>query len=156
VIARHFAVRGYPGEKQVERRLWALAEAALPAKGIEAYTQGLMDLGADVCTRKRPSCPSCPLRESCKARAQGKPEDDPRPRPRKKRPVKAASMLLLLRDGEVLLEKRPPTGVWGGLWCFPEAEPRAAKLAGKRRLPVLRHEFTHFTLDIAPILCFLD
>jgi A/G-specific adenine glycosylase len=61
--------------------------------------------------------------------------------------VKKTSMLLLLRDGEVLLEKRPMTGVWGGLWCLPERDDAAGK-----KLPVLRHEFTHFTLDITPIL----
>jgi A/G-specific adenine glycosylase len=156
VFARHFAVRGYPGEMRVEKRLWMLAESELPAKGIEAYTQGLMDLGADVCTRKRPACPSCPLSETCKAYARGKVEAYPQPRPRRDRPVRRASMMLLLRNGEVLLEKRPPTGVWGGLWCFPETEPRSEKLGGKKKLPVLRHEFTHFTLDITPIVCFVE
>jgi len=148
VLARHFAVRGFPGDKRVERRLWALAESALPAKNVETYTQGLMDLGAEVCTRRRPACDRCPVSTSCKARAQGREEAYPQPRPRKARPVKETSMLLLLRKGEVLLEKRPPTGVWGGLWCFPEVDPGSAGT----RLPVLRHEFTHFTLDITPIL----
>ena len=148
VLARHFAVRGFPGDERVEKRLWALAESELPAKNFEAYTQGLMDLGAEVCTRRRPACDRCPVSASCKARAQGKQEAYPQPRPRKERPVKKTSMLLLLRDSEVLLEKRPPTGVWGGLWCFPEVDPDSEG----RKLPVLRHEFTHFTLDITPIL----
>ncbi len=154
VLARHFAVTGYPGEPRVEKRLWALAEAELPAKNIQAYTQGLMDLGAQVCTRKRPACAGCPLRGTCKAYARGKPEAFPQPRPRKRRPLRTTSMLLLLRNGEVLLEKRPPTGVWGGLWCLPEVEPGTTK-SGKV-LPVLRHEFTHFTLDITPVACFLE
>jgi A/G-specific adenine glycosylase len=151
VLARHFAVGGYPGEPRVEKRLWAIAEAELPARGIESYTQGLMDLGAEVCKRKRPACPDCPARKTCKAFALGKPGAFPQPRPRKARPVKKTSMLLLLREGEVLLEKRPATGVWGGLWCLPESEDAAGK-----KLPVLRHEFTHFTLDITPILRVAD
>jgi A/G-specific adenine glycosylase len=151
VLARHFAVRGFPGDKRIEKRLWALAESALPAKKIEAYTQGLMDLGAEVCTRKRPACGACPLSGTCKACASGKQEAYPQPRPRRQRPVKKTSMLLLVREGEVLLEKRPPTGIWGGLWCLPEGE----EVTGKK-LPVLRHEFTHFTLDITPVLGVLE
>jgi len=155
VLARHFAVSGYPGEKRIEKHLWALAESELPAKNVETYTQALMDLGAGVCTRKRPDCASCPLNASCRSYARGKPEAFPQPRPRRKRPVRETSMLLLLRKGEVLLEKRPATGVWGGLWCFPEVEPGPEKVAGKT-LPVLRHEFTHFTLDITPIVRYVE
>jgi len=147
VLARHFAVRGFPGDKRVEKRLWGLAEAALPEKDIEAYTQGLMDLGAEICTRKRPACGECPLSGTCEGYARGRAEAYPQPRPRKARPVRKTSMLLLLREGEVLLEKRPPTGVWGGLWCLPEVGEAAGK-----KLPVLRHEFTHFTLDITPVI----
>jgi A/G-specific adenine glycosylase len=151
VLARHFALRGVPDEK----RLWALAERELPRKSIEAYTQALMDLGAGVCTRKRPACTACPVSATCKGYASGRPEAYPAPRPRKNRPVRNTAMLLLLHQGEVLLEKRPPAGVWGGLWCFPEIAPGAEKPAGKR-LAVLRHEFTHFTLDITPIVRTLD
>ena len=147
VLARHFAVRGFPGDKRVEKRLWGLAEAALPEKGIEAFTQGLMDLGAEICTRKRPACGECPLSGTCEGYARGKAEAYPQPRPRKDKPVRKTSMLLLLRAGEVLLEKRPPTGVWGGLWCLPETGTAIGK-----KLPVLRHEFTHFTLDITPVI----
>jgi len=155
VLARHFAVRGYPGEQRVATRLWALAESELPARNIEAYTQALMDLGAGVCTRKRPDCAACPLSKTCEAYARGKAELYPEARPRRKRPVRGTSMLLLLREGDVLLEKRPPTGVWGGLWCFPEIQPGSEKFAGKT-LPVLRHEFTHFTLDITPIVRYVE
>jgi A/G-specific adenine glycosylase len=164
VLARHFAVRGYPGEKRVENRLWKLAESQVPKKDIERYTQALMDLGASVCTRARPACASCPLRTSCEARSQGKVQAYPLPRPRKPVPLKKTAMLLLLREGEVLLEKRPPAGVWGGLWCLPEISPRAdpgeysrrrlgARLASAKRLPLLRHGFTHFTLHITPVVC---
>ena len=152
VLARYFAIRGVPSE----RRLWALAESELPSKSIEAYTQALMDLGAGVCTRQRPACAECPLKGGCRAYAKGRVEAYPARRARKNRPVRNTSMLLLLCEGEVLLERRPPTGVWGGLWCLPEFEPGAGELAARRILPVLRHEFTHFTLDITPIVGFLD
>src|SRR5206468_6743411 len=125
VLARHFAVRGNPGEKRVENRLWKLAEAQVPEKDVERYTQALMDLGAGVCTRARPACARCPLEASCEARSQGKVEAYPRPRPRRLVPLKKTAMLLLLREGEVLLEKRPPAGLWGGLWCLPEISPGA-------------------------------
>ena len=164
VLARHFAVRGYPGEKRVEKRLWKLAESQVPGKDVERYTQALMDLGAGVCTRTRPACASCPLRASCEARSEGKAEAYPRPRPRNPVPLRKTAMLLLLRGGEVLLEKRPPAGLWGGLWCLPEISPRAdprdycrrrlgAGLASATRLPLLRDGFTHFTLDITPVVC---
>jgi A/G-specific adenine glycosylase len=164
VLARHFAVRGYPGEKQVEKRLWRLAESQLPRKDIERYTQALMDLGAGVCTRARPACASCPLSASCAARSQGKVEAYPRPRPRKPVPLRNTAMLLLLREGEVLLEKRAPVGIWGGLWCLPEIPPGAdpgdycrrrlgARLSSAKSLPLLRHGFTHFTLNITPVVC---
>jgi A/G-specific adenine glycosylase len=164
VLARHFAVRGYSGDKRVGNRLWMLAEAQLPKKDIERYTQALMDLGASVCTRARPACAICPLRTSCEARSQGKVGAYPRPRPRKPVPLKKTAMLLLLREGEVLLEKRPPVGLWGGLWCLPEISPGAdpgdycrrrlgARLASAKRLPLLRHGFTHFTLNITPVVC---
>ena len=164
VLARHFAVRGYPGEKRVENRLWKLAESQVPEKDVERYTQALMDLGAGVCTRARPACASCPLEASCKARSQGKVQAYPRPRPRKPVPLKKTAMLLLLREAEVLLEKRSPVGIWGGLWCLPEISPGAdprdycrrrlgASLASAKRLPLLRHGFTHFTLNITPVVC---
>jgi A/G-specific adenine glycosylase len=167
VLARHFAVRGYPGEKRIENRLWKIAEAQLPAKNIERYTQALMDLGAGLCTRRHPACASCPLRMSCEAHARGKAEGYPAPRPRRVLPRRDTTMLLLLREGEVLLEKRPPTGVWGGLWCLPEmpagADPReycgrrfGAKRVHATRLPLLRHGFTHFTLDVTPVVCRLE
>jgi len=164
VLARHFAVDGYPGDKPVGNRLWKLAESQLPGKDIERYTQALMDLGASVCTRARPACANCPLRASCEARSQGKVGAYPQPRPRKPVPLKKTAMLLLLREGEVLLEKRPPVGLWGGLWCFPEIPPRTdpreycnhrfgAKLASAKRQPLLVHGFTHFTLNITPVVC---
>jgi A/G-specific adenine glycosylase len=164
VLARRFAVEGFPGDKRVEDRLWKIAESQLPLKNVEGYTQALMDLGATVCTRTRPACAICPVRTSCAARIRGDAEAYPQPRPRKTRPEKATAMLLLLREGEVLLEKRPPSGIWGGLWCLPEmaagADPRdfcgrrfGVRIVGAKRLAVLRHDFTHFRLDITPVVC---
>lgn len=164
VLARYFAVRGYPGEKQVENRLWKIAESLLPRRNIERYTQALMDLGAGLCTRARPACASCPLNAGCRARARGKTGSYPGAKPRKTLPARTTSMLLLLREGEVLLEKRPPAGIWGGLWCLPEIpcgeDPRdycsrrwGASLAGIEHLPPLRHGFTHFSLKVTPVVC---
>jgi len=156
VLARHFAVRGYPGEPRVQRRLWTLAEGELPARSIESYTQGLMDLGAELCTRTRPSCASCPLNKTCRAYALGKAEAFPEPRPRRKRPERSTSMLLLLHKGEVLLQKRPPTGVWGGMSCYPELASGSENSAVGKNLPAVRHEFTHFTLNITPVVRVLE
>ena len=164
VLARHFAVGGFAGTRAVENTLWSLAESLLPARSIETYTQALMDIGAMVCTRASPGCGQCPLASSCVALARGRVAAYPAPRPRRTRPVRSVGMLVLLRDGEVLLEKRPPTGIWGGLWSFPELPVDgdvgahcAAQLGCEVDSPValepLRHGFTHFTLDIRPFRC---
>lgn len=163
VLARHFAVDGFPGERAVEKILWTLAESLLPATKIEAYTQGLMDLGATVCVRSKPQCGVCPLAGTCGARAQDRIAELPVPKPRKPIPLRH-TVMLILRDGDdTLLEKRAPIGIWGGLWSFPEVgniedvqrlcEARfGCAVLSKSALPVLRHGFTHFSLDIAPFL----
>ena len=161
VLARYFAVDGHPGEKGVEARLWLHAEALLPQQGIEAYTQGLMDLGATVCTRGRPRCEACPVGRDCLAHQQGRQSELPTPRPRKALPERETSMLLLQRGGEIYLEKRPPTGIWGGMWSLPEIAPGDdPRLACQARfgfetgvpepLPAMLHTFTHFRLHIQP------
>jgi A/G-specific adenine glycosylase len=139
-----------------------LAEALLPHAGIRAYTQGLMDLGAAVCTRSRPRCASCPFFATCAARCQGRQAELPTPRPTRVLPEQATGMLILLNGGEILLERRPAPGIWGGLWSLPEcpatADPaRAAAdlgyLAGEaRRRPACLHTFSHFRLHIQPWL----
>jgi A/G-specific adenine glycosylase len=160
VLARVFGVEGWSGEKAVENRLWDLAEALLPETDIHAYTQGLMDLGATVCTRGRPRCEACPFQDDCLANRQGRQRELPGPRPKKTVPEKSIAMLVLLRPGEVLLEKRPPTGIWGGLWSLPECgekdDPaRVAQGLGyvvdaPGELPAFTHTFTHFRLFIRP------
>jgi A/G-specific adenine glycosylase len=163
VLARHFAIEGFPGERAVEQRLWQLAESLLPATDIEPYIQGLMDLGATVCTMRSPQCARCPVQANCVARAQNRVAALPARRPGRAVPHRRTAMLVLRRGGDVLLQKRPTVGVWGGLWCFPElgAEDDPARVArrlygcevaGVERLGTLRHGFTHFTLDIDPVV----
>jgi A/G-specific adenine glycosylase len=151
VLARCFGVEGWPGEKPVEARLWTLAAQLLPAEGIEAYTQAVMDLGATVCTLRNPACGGCPVKAHCVARRDGRAHELPQPRPRKAVPLKAARWLVLRSGNRVLLQRRPPQGIWGGLLVFPE---RGSTGAGKvRRLPAFEHAFTHFRLRISPTLC---
>ena len=161
VLARHRGIEGWPGAPKVEAALWKIAEAALPARGVEAYTQGLMDLGASVCTRANPRCGACPVASACCARRDGRVADLPAPRPRKSLPQRAIRVLVIERGGEVLLEKRPPTGIWSGLWSLPEcalsddvrAVARArygARVALRDALPPVEHGFTHFALTLHP------
>ncbi|MDE2234311.1 MAG: A/G-specific adenine glycosylase [Gammaproteobacteria bacterium] len=162
VLARVHAVRGWAGSAAVSKKLWALAERHTPAKNLASYTQAIMDLGATVCTRLRPQCPACPLAAICIARRRGMVSRFPAPRPRKNLPLRQARLLLITCKHRVLLEKRPPAGVWGGLWGFPELPAdRDATDWCRMHLqvspqmqsawPVLRHSFTHFHLDIQPL-----
>jgi A/G-specific adenine glycosylase len=113
--------RGWPGQSRVLATLWDLAERYTPAERVADYTQAMMDLGATVCTPRRPRCEMCPLAEGCAARQQGRVAELPASKPRRDLPVRTTRMLLLrTMDGEVLLERRPPAGIWGGLWSFPE------------------------------------
>jgi A/G-specific adenine glycosylase len=163
VLARVFHVAGYPGDTAVAKRLWELAEACTPATRVAHYTQAVMDLGAALCARARPACGLCPLADGCQARAAGVAATLPGRKPPKARPRRATTLVLARRpDGAVLLERRPPTGVWGGLWGFPEAESPAAVAAWcatalgatpvtTRPRPVLQHAFSHFDLDMTPV-----
>jgi A/G-specific adenine glycosylase len=162
VLARHGAIPGWPGDKSVEQKLWALAEALTPKTRVAEYTQAIMDLGATLCTRSAPRCGECPVAVDCRARLQGKQARFPQAKPRKAMPVRRTRMLMLVSDGAVLLEKRPPAGIWGGLWGFPELGAdvdvadwcRARFGAAPKRStlrPVLRHTFSHFHLDIEPL-----
>ena len=163
VLARCFAIEGYPGAAAVERRLWALAGSLLPARGVESYTQGLMDLGATVCTRNHPHCQRCPVATLCVAQRTGRVGELPEPRPRKPLPRRRATWIILQHRGRVLLERRPSIGLWGGLWTFPEYEGEDAGTYCRRefgctlvrtcRLASIAHAFTHFRLTIQPLLC---
>lgn len=166
VLCRLFGVDGWPGERAVEERLWQLAESLLPERDIGAYTQGLMDLGATVCTRHRPRCDACPFATECLAARQGRQTELPNPRPRKALPERATVMLVLRHGVEIMLERRPPAGIWGGLWSLPEcttdeepatvAERLGCRVSAARCLPSLIHTFTHFRLEIRPWLLSVD
>jgi A/G-specific adenine glycosylase len=133
-----------------EEHLWPLAERLLPRKNIEAYTQALMDLGATVCSR-RPTCGKCPVKGDCVAAKTGRIGELPAPRRRRVLPLKETTWFVYLRDGKVLLERRPAAGIWGGLWCFPEVQANKTRVV--RRLPAIDHGFTHFRLQVQPLLC---
>jgi A/G-specific adenine glycosylase len=163
VLARHAGVEGFPSEPRVAAQLWDVAHARLPDQDIEAYTQGLMDLGATVCTRTRPRCEICPVAADCVARVDDRIASLPAPRPRKTLPQRDVRVLLLRHAGTILFERRPAVGIWGGLWSLPElalhddvdASLRARfDVAGRasRELAPLWHGFTHFGLTLHPQL----
>ncbi len=170
VFCRVFGIEGFPGQAAVERQLWLRAEALLPAQDIEAYTQGLMDLGATLCTRSRPRCGDCPMQPRCVAHASARTAELPQRKPKKATPEKSTLMLLVLHDGEVLLEQRPPAGIWGGLMSLPELERLGGaapgedlvaaldsalasfgELASIETLPEFVHGFTHYRLRVTPV-----
>lgn len=161
VFARHFGVDGDVKSKLIEGLLWARAETELPKSDIEAYTQGLMDLGATLCTRSKPTCLLCPVRATCVAHAEGRVDELPGKSVKREVPHRELQMLVLIANGDVLLEKRPPTGIWGGLWSLPEvdvaddvlsaARQRFAIIGGKvKSLTTVEHGFTHYSLSIHP------
>jgi A/G-specific adenine glycosylase len=155
VLARCFAVEG-------ERAQWAHARRLLPARGIEVYTQAIMDLGATVCTRANPTCGKCPVAGACVALREGRVDELPSPRKRGRLPLRRTTWLVLVYRGSVLLERRPGSGLWGGLWTFPELATGApaayarkalgCELQKTRPLACIEHGFTHFRLRIRPIL----
>lgn len=162
VLARYHAVTGWPGETRTLQQLWQYAEQHLPSSRNADYTQAMMDMGATLCTRSKPACLLCPLQHGCAAFRLGKPQNYPGKRPQKDLPEKTAIALLLRNaDGEILLQKRPPTGIWGGLWSFPEftdetgmadwlLEHGQAQVIATR-LPVLTHTFSHYRLHLHPL-----
>ncbi len=161
VLTRCFGIDGYPGDKKVEAQLWTLADSLLPAADgdMVAYTQGLMDLGATVCSRSRPACGVCPMVDGCVAARDGRTAELPQRKPKKVQPQRETVMLIALHQGQVLLQRRPPSGIWGGLLSLPEFESTLAIadwLADNgdgELLPVwpeLLHVFTHFRLTITP------
>lgn len=161
VLARLYAVNGWPGSPEVEKKLWQIAEQLLPEQGLPAYVQGLMDFGATLCTRSKPRCVECPMQTQCQAYQQQQVAQFPSPKPRKALPEKQVTMLMIVDAGEILLERRPNQGIWGGLWSLPElsstqiAVPHVQQTLGMETetlevLPVLWHTFTHFKLEIIP------
>ena len=158
VLTRALGFRGDLAQAPQERALWDLAQALLPAQGIEGYTQGLMDLGSQVCTLRRPDCPRCPLAAACVARVEGAPESYPVKTRRLKRGRREHVLLLLVQDGCVWLHRRPSKGVWAGLWSLPEWPDAPALQAVVRpwpgvgrELPAVEHALTHFDWTLRPL-----
>lgn len=170
VLTRYFAVEGDPTQRAIESQLWQLARAELPSiktcsndpESMARYTQGQMDLGATLCTRSRPRCHECPLKKDCQARLTGRTEDLPWPRQRKVLPERTTGMLVAHCDKHILLEQRPDSGIWGGLWSLPEfdASHSPEQACGKlgiipkhvQTLTPFLHVFTHYRLTISPLL----
>ena len=166
VLARCFAIPGWPGQTSVANQLWNLAEQLTPHQRVADYTQVMMDLGAMVCTRTKPSCQLCPLQDECLAHKTGEETQYPGSKPKKVKPERAVRMLMVVNQyGEVLLEKRPPTGIWGGLWGLPEvpvddelehcAHSKVGLELGEfEQWQSFRHTFSHYHLDITPVKTF--
>ena len=167
VLTRYFAIDGWPGTPAIEKQLWQLAEQITPKKDIDKYTQAIMDLGATLCTRSHPSCDTCPVRRDCIAHAHGNETAYPSSKPKKDKPVQKTAFLVITNPhGEIFLEKRPPSGIWGGLWSFPEwrgqhfnekkinawcLENFGFRIASVERKHGFRHTFSHYHLDITPV-----
>ena len=162
VLARHGAIAGWPGTTAVARRLWEAAERHTPKQDVAAYTQAIMDLGATLCARSSPGCERCPVRSDCAALAEGTVADYPGRKPRRARPQRATTMLIARHDDRVCLERRPEAGIWGGLWSLPELGDESAEAWCDRQLqagvsnsasmPSLRHSFSHYDLEIRPLV----
>ena len=162
VFARQFGIEGDTRMRLVEDALWAIADKKLPKTDIESYTQGLMDLGATVCTRTQPVCLLCPVRSTCVAFVEGRIDELPGKRIHRETPHRQTRMLVIISNGELLLEKRPPTGIWGGLWSLPELPVekdmfevlhKSYGMKGRtvRELARVEHGFTHYSLSIFPV-----
>jgi A/G-specific adenine glycosylase len=162
VLARCFAIDGWPGTSAVAARLWALSGEVTPGNRCAEFNQAMMDLGAMVCTRSSPACDTCPLADECLAHASGTETAYPGRKPKKAKPRRSTRMIVVRRGETVYLQKRPPAGIWGGLWSLPElaadedirdwCDTRlGAEPFGIEEWDVLQHSFTHFDLDIHPV-----
>jgi A/G-specific adenine glycosylase len=160
VLARHAAVEGWPGRTGIAKQLWELADARTPQERAGDYAQAMMDLGAMLCTRSKPACGTCPVNNDCIALSRGEVERFPEPKPKREKPRRTTTMVLAVADGAVYLERRPASGIWGGLWSFPEvsdvddwcAQQLAVAPVETESWDTLRHSFSHYDLDIAPVV----
>ncbi|MGD2119974.1 MAG: A/G-specific adenine glycosylase [Chromatiales bacterium] len=165
VLARFFAVEGWPGQTAVQKRLWDYAEQLTPKQQTHRYNQAIMDLGSMICTRSSPKCEQCPMVSQCRAYELQRQQDFPTRKPARNKPVKDTVMLLIRNSaGQLYLQKRPPSGIWGGLWSFPEIahahhagdwcrETLGMDVDILEYLGARRHTFSHFHLDITPVVC---
>lgn len=161
VLARHYAISGWPGQKEIENKLWDLAESLTPINQVEDFNQAMMDIGSLVCIRSNPKCKICPLHHSCLSYKQNDWKHYPGKKPKKNIPERTGWLLLMQEGENVWLEQRPPIGLWGGLFCCPQfatendlhqwLESYSISTATLRQLTAFRHTFSHFHLDIIPI-----
>ncbi len=163
LLARYCGIYGQTSARRVEEALWRQADALLPCDEIAVYTQALMDMGAMLCARSRPKCASCPVQSGCAAFNTGCVDRLPEPRLRKRAAERRMTFLLMVRDREILLEKREPSGIWGGLWSLPQLDEgelaeytREWEISEQAALPSFTHVFTHFRLHIDPVLIQLE
>ncbi|MEE9310598.1 MAG: A/G-specific adenine glycosylase [Cocleimonas sp.] len=168
VLSRVFTVEGWQGKSDVLKKMWVLAEQTTPTKRNADYTQAIMDLGATLCTRSKPRCDDCPLKADCLACQQGNQTDYPTKKPKKIMPEKTTVMLILKNSQqEVFMQKRPPVGIWGGLWCFPQFDDETliepwlddnfgASFDKAEALPTFKHTFSHFHLHIHPLIVHIE
>jgi len=160
VLARFYGVEGWYGKKAVAEMLWELADANTPEKDVHTYTQAIMDFGATLCKRSKPDCEHCPLSQECLALKNNRTQELPHGKPKTNKPTKQTFMLLVKnKHDEFLLEKNPPSGIWGGLWCPPQIASlnKEHNIGGLTvqildTLPVLKHTFSHYHLEITPVL----
>jgi A/G-specific adenine glycosylase len=162
VLARHEGIAGWPGKTQVAAELWDVADQYTPGKRVAEYTQAIMDLGATLCTRSKPACERCPVSENCEALQTDNVAKFPGRKQKEPKPLRTTTMILAKVNNEVYLERRPETGIWGGLWSFPELGDESVdewcdKVLGGSAIEVLswdllRHSFSHYDLDIQPIV----
>ena len=162
VLARHDAIAGWPGKGTVAAQLWDVAERRTPHDRCQEYTQAIMDLGATLCTRTLPECGRCPVSGDCEALRTNTVERYPGRKQKVSKPLKTTTMILASVSGQVFLERRPESGIWGGLWSLPELGERSidewcdamigAAVSDVQPWDILRHSFSHYDLDIQPIV----
>lgn len=162
VLARFFALDEWPGSTQAQNQLWQWSEQLTPTARVADYNQVMMDLGSLICTRTKPKCETCPIAEQCLALSSHQTSQLPVAKPKKEKPVKQAYFLIRqLSDGRVELKKRPSNSIWGGLYCFPwfesleglcESIGLGALPSGTQHWNTFRHTFSHYHLEITPIL----
>jgi A/G-specific adenine glycosylase len=152
VLARCFTVEGIPDQRATLNTLWEISTKLTPISHAKPYNQAMMDLGATVCTRSKPNCPSCPLKSLCRAYKTNTVANFPTRKSKSKLPIKKKHFLIIQNAaGEILLQKRPNSGIWGGLWSFPEAELGEVNRPHKA-MPVFQHAFSHYILEIHPLI----
>lgn len=163
VLCRYQGVEGWPGDAKILAGLWKLSEDLTPSVRTADYNQAMMDLGATVCTKRRPACSACPINADCTAFLTQRTDAIPAPKPKQTLPVRKSFMLVLRNaSGKLYLEKRPNTGIWGGLWSLPEFDneedvdawcvKQHIDRSKLECLPRRRHTFSHFHLDFVPLV----